>query len=726
MTLPPSSRARQYLGNARRRWQAGYLLLEATIVTALIASAVVAYFSLQSLQTRVDQGQAVGAHYARINEALGQYMTLHHVALKKLSPECSVHGLASTKSQTRPVMGTACGLTINGQSVKNGLQPTVEELAGLNLLPASIKDAMLLSALVMISEPKSDGTAATKNWTRARLQAVINQRCVATQSAGTLQGRYVLIRRPVATDTLALDEIEVMVNGSNVAGSAVLSTSTPYDDGGVNAAAYYAPRNLVDRLQTRGLSPYPVPARLVGELSPQTSIDAPPPAPIMPYEPPGLFRSVPKQVTAVPSRTPYTQAGAPLPGTGSGTSGPWVQLDLGMQRDISSIGLRSAQGNASPGATGSTWAAEGSSLSVSVNNAPADGNGNFLTTATSQIRQASATGLLPGNMVYVSSDAFNAGTPLNLTPTPQGCPNGSLMALNSLLFNTQPYELASWQGSGAMLATVMQAAGTEAVMSDPVNGGELTGRIFSIPNPLRYYKPDKKVNDTTGIGVRGIIAVRNGYDSYSTSLQTRADGSNLPTAAWNFNNKNLTGVDSFESASANVRGDLATQGALSANKAAFNEVKLPLASAGHACSQLSQSIAMNNDGQVMTCADNLWKSVLANTVNTQEYFEISIKEPNGSALMSRKEIRYCVNGNCSMSTANVLGPRDGITYVTAFRTDQWFPVVGGYDTQVLQGEVIKGISNSFFLGQSGIFWSINLSGVKNHIWVQIRFYRINA
>jgi hypothetical protein len=708
MTLPPSSRARQCPGNARRRWQAGYLLLETTIVTALLASAVVAYMALQSAQTRLDQGQAVGAHYARINEALGQYMTLHHVALKKMSPECSAHGLALNNSQTKPTLSTACVLTVNGQSVNNGLQPSVAELVALSLLPASTTDALQLAVRNAISEPHSDGTAASDNWTRARLQAVISQRCVATQSAGTLQGRYVLIRRPVATDTLALDEIEVMVNGSNVAGSAVLSTSPPFDDGAANAAAYYAPGNLVDRLQTR--------------------------APGTPYQVPGLFRSLPYTVTAVPPKTPYRQPGAPLPGTASSTAGPWVQLDLGMQRDISSIGLRSAQGSTSPGATGSTWAAEGSSLSVSVNSAPADSNGNFLTTTTSQIRQASATGLLPGNMVYVSSDAFSAGSPLSLTPTPQGCPNGSLMALNSLLFNTQPYELDSLQGSGAMLATVSQAAGAEAAMSDPVNGGELTNRIFSTPNPLRYFDPDKP-SDTTGVGVRGIIAVRNGYDSYSTSLQTRADGSNLPTAAWNFNNKNLTGVESFESASANVRGDLATQGALSANKAAFNEVKLPQASAGNACSQLSQSIALNSDGQMLTCADNLWKSALSGTLNTREYHEVWITQQQGQA---SGQMWFCDALSCSTPgpitvssptqvSARIRLPASSAeitTVTTTLKSTEWFPVMLG----VGDAQSVTSTPNSFdsflFFDTQGPHWSIS---IHSTFWGlgRLRFYKIN-
>ena len=57
-------RAPQCQRSGRRRSQAGYLLFEATVAVALIASAVVAYLSLQTVQTRIDNGIGVGAHYA--------------------------------------------------------------------------------------------------------------------------------------------------------------------------------------------------------------------------------------------------------------------------------------------------------------------------------------------------------------------------------------------------------------------------------------------------------------------------------------------------------------------------------------------------------------------------------------------------------------------------------------------------------------------------------------
>ena len=268
-----------------------------------------------------------------------------------------------------------------------------------------------------------------------------------------------------------------------------------------------------------------------------------------------------------------------------------------------------------------------------------------------------------------------------------------------------------------MLATAMLTAGTEAVMSNPVKGGELESRLLSIANPLRYYDPDN-LADITGIGVGGIIAVRNGYDSYSTSLQTRADGSNLPTAAWNFNQKNLTGVGNFESASTNVRGDL------SANKAAFNELKLPLTTAGNACSSLTQSIAQTTDGQLLSCISNQWKSALAGTVNAKEYYEIDISRgPNGSPFQTL--LKYCENASCSQSTAGVLDTLVGTTYATTLKTDQWFPVVGGYDITQPTGTAGNVVSSYFNVYDSQGNWHIATTGTTAAVKLTLRFYKIN-
>ena len=667
--------------SGRAQKQSGFGLLEISIVLALLASAMVAYMALQMTTTRIDQGQVIGAQYARINDGLGQYMTLHHVALKKLPPGCSVHGLASVSSKTRPT-GLACGLTINGTSMVNGLQPKAAELVALGLLNEGTTDTLILGYTNTISEPAANGTVSSNNWTPPRLLPVITQRCVSTGSTSNLRGRYVLVRRPTSGTSMALDEIEVMNGGSNIASSAVLSSSPTYTDAAVNAANYYGLANLVDRQLT--LSP---------------------PAAGVAYQTPGLFRS---RVTA-------------------GVSS-WVQLDLGFVRDISSIGVRTVRGNA--GATGDTWEQEGSSLAVEISHEAVNpATGRFVSTATSQIRSTALTAAsvppaTPGNMRYVVSSEFSDPLSVDLTPTAQGCPNGSMMELSSLLFNTQPYTVPGWQGSGAMLATVVKFAGNEAVMSNPVGVGELTRQGISITNPLRYYNPNPQLNDIVGTGVGGIIAVRNGYDSYSATLQTRSDGSNLPTAAWNFNGKNLTGVDTFSSASANVSGDISAQGALSANQGAFNALKLPVSTAGSTCSNATETIAQTSTGLLMNCIGSKWKSVVADTVSTREYYQVDISQNTASAYAVTTQ--YCSNGTCSTATS-VLGTPSLGAFATTLKTAEWFPVLGGY--QILQDAgspaANKTLSGVFNLRENGLVWSLYFKG-SDLTLLKLRFYKINT
>ncbi len=660
--------------------QSGYTLVEASIVMALMAASFVSYQALQATQARIETGNVIGAQYARVNEGLGRYMTLHYEALQKIDPACSIHGLAAMTSKTKPIID--CSISINGTNIENGLQPTVVHLVTLGLLPADTTRYLNIGTLQTISKPDERGNVAEKNWADYGLMAVITQSCVAAQTAPNLQGRYVLLRRMLPESDIALDEVEVMVNGSNVASSAVLSGSLVFNDGAANAAAYYGLNNLVDRQMTRS-----------------------PPAPGAAYQGPGLFRSL-----------------------STGTVSGWVQLDLGMPRDISNIGLRSAQSYPDMGAVGYNWAGQGEFMNVEVNNEPAV-NGRFVETPTSQIRKVTLFSIAPGKMLYTSGSSFLPWSRVDLTPTKQGCPNNSLMTLSSLLFNAQPFRLGRWQGAGARLATVTQTAGPEAVMSNPATGGELIGRSFSIPNPLRSYDPQKEPPDLIGTGVAGIIAVRNGYDSISKTLQTRVDGSNLPTAAWDFNAKNLTSVGNFDTASANVRGDLTAQGALSANQGAFNELKLPVASIGSACNNSTQSLAQNADGLLLTCGGYLWKSALTNTVNTKEYFLVDIiKGPTtlgGPIGFPIQSVQYCINASCAAATGNVLGSFAGTAYLTTLRTDQWFPVVGGYEITQPAGTANNTVSSYFRLAESEGYWSIDFTGTTALGKLKLRFYKIN-
>jgi hypothetical protein len=659
--------------------QAGITLLETTVALALMAASTIAYLSAQTMTARVDQGKVVGAQYARFNTALGQYMALHHGALKSLPPACSQHGLASVTSLTKP-NGLACSVKVNETTtVFNGLQPTPAELASLGLLPAGYTGELSLRFLTTISEPRQDGTAVTGNYTPPRLLAVVSQACVAVPS--TLTGRYVLVRRKDAGTNLSMDEVEVIVNGSNIASSAAIKSSAPYFDNRQNSLAYYSSKNLVDRLVTT------------------ISTNGP-------YVTTGLFRSV---VTS-PSRA-------------------WVQLDLGWQREISSIGLRSAQG---PTTTSTLWPTEGANPVVEVSNKPVNESTGLFDPSTVDypVRKVELSGLVPGTTNYVSNENFTAAPTANsLIPTDQGCLQGSQMVLSSLIFNTQPFALPNWQGSGALLATVAQSAGVEALMSDPVAGGELKTTGMTLPNPLRYYNPDAVPPDSTGAGVGGIIAVRNGYDSLNTSGLTTPDGKNMPTAAWNFNNNDLTGVNNFESATATVRGNLAAQGAISAstvsaNQASFSDLKLSTAIAGGICSSSAQSVALSNASQLMTCVNNVWTSVLTKTVNGSVYHKVQlIKEASGAHTPNHF---YCVDGVCVNSAQSpipsALLARTGDTYPTDLKITEWVPVVGSVRVEPSSGTVS---TYHNVKEDSREKWSVDINASNARIEVIMRFYKIN-
>ena len=660
---------------ASRSRQAGITLLETTVALTLMAATTIAYLSAQTMTARIDHGKVIGAQYARFNTALGQYMALHHAALKSLPPGCSQHGLASVTSLTKPYPLT-CNITVNGTPLTNGLQPTPAELVSLGLLPTGSTDALGLGVLTTISEPRN-GAAATGNYTAPRLLAVVSQACVAVPIA--LTGRYVLVRRKEAGTHLSMDEVEVIINGSNIASSAAIKSSPSFSDTRQNSAEYYSSKNLVDRLVTR------------------ISTNGP-------YVTTGLFRSV----VASPSRA-------------------WVQLDLGWQREISSIGLRSAQGPTTPS---TPWHTEGANPVVEVSNRPVNESTGLFDASTDAypVRKAELSGLVPGTTSYVSNENFTAATTVNdLTPTDQGCPTGSLMVLSSLIFNTQPYALPNWQGSGALLATVAQSAGVEALMSDPLAGGELKTTGMTLKNPLRYYNPDAVPPDSTGAGVGGIIAVRNGYDSLNTSGLTTPDGKNMPTAAWNFNNNDLTGVNNFESATATVRGNLASQGAISANQASFSELKLPTATPGDICRILEQSVALSIDSQLMTCVDSVWTSVLTKAVNGNGYHKVQlIKEASGAHTPNHF---YCIDAVCENSATSpipsALLARAGDTYPTNLKITEWIPVVGSVRVTPNSGTAIvnsyHNVKEDFALGT----WAVDVNATNARIEVIMRFYKIN-
>lgn len=144
---------------------------------------------------------------------------------------------------------------------------------------------------------------------------------------------------------------------------------------------------------------------------------------------------------------------------------------------------------------------------------------------------------------------------------------GQGVDLQALVFNTQPYFLGNGRdfafGQGAQMGAVIQALGGDGAVTRPAShpGGELVGYLeqFTLPNPVRA------ANTPEAAGMAGIIGARSGYGSSGWSQFARRDGSNLPTADWDFNNKNITNLAGLNvNQHVRVGGAVVAQGNVSA------------------------------------------------------------------------------------------------------------------------------------------------------------------
>lgn len=172
--------------NQFRRAQ-GYILIEVVIAMAIFMAMVVYGLYLQNLSYRTEQGKRVGQQYASINAAVGNYMVAHYSALEKLRVECSkttfVVGSSDSFNPAR-----VCGLQIsNTVSIKNGMQPTVQELIAAGYLPPvrpSVTAGVPAFPMKMIVAEANPNTGAeSTTLAKARLFINIDRVCLATHSA---------------------------------------------------------------------------------------------------------------------------------------------------------------------------------------------------------------------------------------------------------------------------------------------------------------------------------------------------------------------------------------------------------------------------------------------------------------------------------------------------------------------------------------------------------------
>lgn len=116
----------------RRHRQSGYSLLELSIVLAIIALVIMSVIAMQVEQARTDKARAVAQMYTRLNNAVGTYMVNNYDKLVKLDASCAMNPYSTNMKNAYNMLAAnnpeVCQLTVNGQTISNGLQPTLEEL----------------------------------------------------------------------------------------------------------------------------------------------------------------------------------------------------------------------------------------------------------------------------------------------------------------------------------------------------------------------------------------------------------------------------------------------------------------------------------------------------------------------------------------------------------------------------------------------------------------------
>ena len=153
------------LGAPLRRGR-GFTLFEMAIVTALGSAMMIALLVTLNAWALQAQSQLAGQQYRRINEAVGDYLSLHYARLRALPDECSEVALASgmALSPNPVIVRGGCKLSIPNEGasvqVSNGLQPTLEELKVLKILDPGVGTRLLLPTLPMVLQPAGAGGLA--------------------------------------------------------------------------------------------------------------------------------------------------------------------------------------------------------------------------------------------------------------------------------------------------------------------------------------------------------------------------------------------------------------------------------------------------------------------------------------------------------------------------------------------------------------------------------------
>ena len=186
--------------------------------------------------------------------------------------------------------------------------------------------------------------------------------------------------------------------------------------------------------------------------------------------------------------------------------------------------------------------------------------------------------------------------------------------IETLVYNPQPFLLSG--GSWALdrkdqVHLLFQALGDGAAMSQHSAQGQLlgAGERVSLDNPVK---------ETSGLGVVGIVALRQPPKAEADELWARRDGRSTLTGDWDFGAHRVQGVSSLGARTVEAqdlqlsgRADLNTAKvqALEVERLNPQHVRLPLAEAGQACDPEQSHLAIDpGTGRLLTCSvtQRLW------------------------------------------------------------------------------------------------------------------------
>jgi len=161
------------------RNDAGFSLLEISLVIALGTMASIGYLYNQSQDSQLSNAKVQAGYYLTVNDAVGKYMLTYFDDLKIIPPDCAQVRLTAGGVPSAIASTTNCKFTTGAasgvKSPTNALQPTVAELKSLTMLDSSFQDGFLWTTLNTVNGPKASCTTDCLTGTNTEPTRFVNR-----------------------------------------------------------------------------------------------------------------------------------------------------------------------------------------------------------------------------------------------------------------------------------------------------------------------------------------------------------------------------------------------------------------------------------------------------------------------------------------------------------------------------------------------------------------------